>query len=227
MSKNKKQQQKGDEQLANVQETLVQSEQWFEKNRNALLICAGVIVVVFLAVFAVKKFWYDTRVQDAAQAMVACEDYFAVDSFRVALEGDNIDCEGFLGVVDNYSMTPSAKLAKAYAGICYYHLGEYEEAVNWLKKVDYDDINFAPAAKQLLGDAYVELERYDDAVSAYKKAVEMDNDMISPMSLRKMGHVYEHQGETQKAIEAYQRVKEEYPSSMEAQEAEKELARLQ
>ena len=227
MSKKQQQMKKGDEQLANVEETLAQSEQWLEKNQNTLLICVGVIVAVVLGLFAIKKFWYEPRVQNAAQAMVACQDYFAVDSFRVALEGDAMDCEGFLGVIDNYGMTPSADLAKAYAGICYYHLGEYEEAVNYLKKVNVNDVNFAPAVKQLLGDAYVAMENYNDAVKAYKKAVEMDNEMISPMSLRKLGHVYEHQGETDKAIETYQQLKDNYPASAEAMEAEKELARLQ
>ncbi len=226
MSK-KNQQNNSDQQLANVEESLVQSEMWLEKNRNTLLISLGVIVVVALAIFAIKHYWYEKRVSDAAQAMVTCQDYFAVDSFQVALDGDNVDCEGFLAIIDNYSMTPSAKLAKAYAGICYYHLGQYQEAVEMLEKASVKDINFAPAVKQLLGDCYVEMQQYDNAIDAYNKAVKMDNDMIAPMSLNKIGRVYEAQGNKDKAIEVYKQIKDNYPASMQAQEADKRIAALQ
>lgn len=222
----KKQQNQGDEQLANVQETLVQSEQWLEKNRTPLLVCVGVIVVLVLGFFAIKKFWYEPRVLEGAQAIAQCQDYLAVDSFRVALEGDELDCIGFLGVIDEYSMTPSAKLAKLYAGECYYHLGQYEDAVEYLKDVNVKGINAAPAAKQLLGDAYVELQQYDEAVSAYKDAISADNDYFTPSSLQKLGHVYEQLGKKDEAKEAYQRIKDEYADSFVAVDVEKDLARV-
>lgn len=222
----KKQKNQGDEQLANVEETLVQSEQWLEKNRNTLLICVGVIVVVVLGFFAIKKFWYEPRVEAGVNAMALCQDYFAVDSFRVALEGDAMDCEGFLGVIDQYSMTPSAKLAKTYAGICYYHLGEYEEAISYLKKGDAESLNAGPAVAQLIGDAYVELGQYDDAVSAFKKAVDSDNDFIAPSSLLKLGHVYRELDRKEDARAAYQRILDEYPESMQAYEVEAYLAQV-
>jgi tetratricopeptide (TPR) repeat protein len=49
----------------------------------------------------------------------------------------------------------SGKLAAAYAGICYYKLGQYENAIKYLSQFDGDDNYFTASVIGLTGDCYV------------------------------------------------------------------------
>ena len=108
-----------------------------------------------------------------------------------------------------------------YAGICYYQLGDYENAAKYLKRFDAKDINIGPAADQMLGDAYVELQEYGKAVRAYEKAAHSENDLIAPMSLKKAGIVYLELGDNHSAKQAFETIKAKYPQSSEANDIDK------
>ena len=71
--------------------------------------------------------------------MYKAQNYFAVDSFQVALDGDNKDVMGFKEIASEYGITASGNLATAYAGICYYKLGQYEKAIKYLTQYDAGD----------------------------------------------------------------------------------------
>ena len=51
-----------------------------------------------------------------------------LNAFEEALNGDSIGYVGFIKIADQYSGTDAANLAKAYAGLCYAHLGKFDEA---------------------------------------------------------------------------------------------------
>jgi tetratricopeptide (TPR) repeat protein len=144
--------------------------------------------------------------------------------FDKALAGDDAECIGFEAIADEYSWYQQGKLAALYAGICYYEKGEYEEAAKYLKKFEAEDLNIDPAAKQLLGDAYVELGEYRKAAKAFESAAESGNEVIAPMSLKKAGIVYLHEGEKSKALKAFKAIKANYPASSEAQDIDKYIA---
>jgi tetratricopeptide (TPR) repeat protein len=140
-----------------------------------------------------------------------------------ALKGDDAECIGFEAIADEYH-NQQGELAALYAGICYYEKGEYESAAEYLKKFSADDLNIDPAAKQLLGDAYVELGEYSKAAKAFESAAQSGNDIIAPMSLKKAGIVYLHEGEKAKALKAFKAIKADYPQSTEAQDIDKYIA---
>ena len=131
---------------------------------------------------------------------------------------------GFEAIADEYSHYQQGELAALYAGICYFEKGEYEEAAKYLKKFDADDVNIDPAAHQLLGDAYVELQEYGKAAKAFEAAAESGNNVIAPMSLKKAGLVYLHEGQNAKALKAFEAIKVDYPASAEAQDIDKYIA---
>lgn len=213
--------------MANVEEALTASERFIEKNQKAIIYTVTAIVLVVLAVLAFRNFYIEPQNEAANNEIYTAQAYFQVDSFRVALEGDNNVCIGFEAVADQYGITKAGKLANYYAGICHYKLGNYEEAISYLKKFNNKDKNLSLAAKQLLGDAYIASGDLNQAVQCYKKVATEGNSIISPMSLKKLGLVYEKLGENLKAIEAYKAVLNDYPQSMEASDIEKYIARLE
>ena len=93
-----------------------------------------------------------------------------------------------------------------------------------LKKFKADDVNIAPAAAQLLGDAYVQLEDYNKAVSAFEAAAKSGNEIIAPMSLKKAGLAYMELGKKASAKKAFEAIKANYPTSAEAQDIDKFIA---
>ena len=80
----------------------------------------------------------------------------------------------------------------------------------------------------LLGDAYSEQNKKEEAADQYKKAgtyFEKD-ELFSPEYLFRSGYLYESMGKTQDAIAMYKLIKDKYPSSQRGADIDKYLARL-
>ena len=76
--------------------------------------------------------------------------------FDKALNGDGAGYAGFVKVADDYSGTDAANLAKLYAGLCYAHLGKWNEAATQLDSYSTsDDAMVSPAAMGALGNVVV------------------------------------------------------------------------
>lgn len=225
MSK-KKQVNQEDEQLANVEQALSASELFFEQNQKKILYAVSAVIIIVLAVLAFRNFYLVPKEGQAANELYKAQAYFAVDSFRVALEGDGLECMGFEEIAAEYSITKSGDLACLYAGICNYKLGNYEQAANYLKKFDGDDLNISAVATQLLGDSYVAMNELKKAISCFEEVAEMKHDIFSPMSLKKAGIAYEAQGNYKAAEKAYLSIKDNYPQSPEASEIDKYIAHV-
>jgi TolA-binding protein len=77
-----------------------------------------------------------------------------------------------------------------------------------------------------IADAYLELNKLDDAANYYKKAISKSKDQFTtPIFLMKLGKTYELANDKTKAIEAYDRIKKEYSESTEAKEIDKYISR--
>ena len=224
MAKKKEEFVKQDEQLQEVNEALTGAGKWIEDNANLIswIVCG--IAVVVMGIIAINNYVIKPKALEASNENAKAVVYFMAGDYDKALLGDDAECIGFEAIADEYGHYQQGKLAALYAGICYFEKGEYEEAAKYLKKFDADDLNIDPAAKQLLGDAYVELGEYGKAAKAFESAAESENDIIAPMSLKKAGLVYLHEGENAKALKAFKAIKESYPTSTEAQDIDKYIA---
>lgn len=214
------------DELQQVEQVLSRSEAFIEKYQKQLLLLVSVIVLLVLAVLAFKNFYLGPQEREAENEMAKAQAFFAVDSFKVALHG-KADVIGFEEIVSEYSMTPSGNLASAYAGICYYKLGQYESAVKYLSKYDGDDTYFSTSVIGLIGDAYVEQGKKEDAVDYFIKAANFNNDVLSAVYLKKAGLVYESISKPEKALEVYTKIKDNYPKSTEAADIDKYIARIE
>jgi tetratricopeptide (TPR) repeat protein len=215
---------KQDEQLQEVNEALTGAGKWIEDNANLLSWILVAIIVVVMAIIAINQYVIKPKAAEAANENAKAEAYFLAGDFDKALNGDDAECIGFEAIADEYKHYQQGELAALYAGICYFEKGEYEEAARYLKKFSADDLNINPAAHQLLGDAYVELQEYGKAASAFEAAAASGNELIAPMSLKKAGLVYLHENQKAKALKAFKTIKDNYPSSAEAQDIDKYIA---
>jgi len=208
------------QEFENVQNALSKSEAFVEKNQKILFYGFVAVIVVICAVLGYKNYYLLPKQKEAQEAIFKAEQYFAKDSFQLALDGDGINL-GFLAIIDEYGMTSTANLAKAYAGVSYKMLGDYEKAISYLKKFDEDDMALTPALKGAIGDCYLEMGEKEKAIAFFQKAVASDNDVISPIYLQRTGLVYLSMGDYKKAVSAFEEIKNKYASSPLAMDIDK------
>lgn len=224
MAKNKNKKQ--EEGLREVEQALTKTEQFLENHLNLVLYIIGGLIVVVLGALAVHKYYISPKSAEAQEEIYGAQNYFSLDSFNLALNGDGVSL-GFLDIIDNYGSTKAGNLAEYYAGISYLHLGDYELAIDYLRKFKTDDLLLAPLAEAAIGDAHVELQEYNKAISAYNKALAMNkNEFTTPTILTKLGLAYEALGEKDKALKTYEKIKADFPKSNDAANVEKSIARL-
>jgi tetratricopeptide (TPR) repeat protein len=211
--------------IKNVEETLTKTEQFLEENYKPLL-TALAVVVVLVGLFWLAKIYLGKRNDEAQSQMYQAQKYLEIDSINLALNGDG-NYLGFIDIAKEYKYTKAGNLARYGAGICNLHLGNYEEAIDYLNKYSKKDKVIGSIAIGATGDAYVELGNAEKGITKYLEAAEFaDNSFNTPLFLMKAAELYEMNGKYSDALKIYQRIKEEYPSSTEGSSIEKYIARV-
>jgi len=210
-------------------EAMNKTEFFLEKHGRMISYAILFLFVLAGLVFGYRAMIVAPRAEKAAELMAEAQKRFEAQTpdYELALLGD-ANGAGFLDVVAQYGSTPSGNLAKHYAGICYLHMGDWENAAVYLAKFSPVDgipgqiINAQNLGLQ--GDVAVEMQDYADAVKFYAKAVEAsDNNLTAPMYLYKGALAEQAQGRKAEAAALLERILASYPMSAEAREAEKML----
>ncbi len=221
-------QQEEKEGLESVNTALTKTERMLERNRVWLLAGAGILVVIVVAFLLYRSYVVMPNRQEAQEQIYFAEQQFQKDSIDIALNGDGNHL-GFLQVIDKYGSTPAGNLARYYAGLVYRDKGDWDNALKMLSSYERTDKMVAPIADGAMGDCYVEKGDLSSARKQYEEAVSSkysENPMTTPFFLVKLAILHEHEGRLEEAKKAYERIKQEYPTSQQAREVEKNLARL-
>ena len=209
-----------------LNETLSKSEQFINENKNKIFSVLGVIAIVLLS-FSIFSYLERTQNVTAQEEMFQAVYYFEKDSLVQALNGDGNNY-GFLEIIDEYSLSDAANLSKFYAGSSYLKLGNYDNAIKYLKDFSSSDLLVQARAYSLIGDAYVETLDYKNAITYFKKASnESPNEYFTPSYLLKLALVYEEVNDLELALESYERIIEEFKESPEYQLSIKNKTRIE
>ena len=223
MAKNKKDD--NPQAISTVEETLSRTEHILEENYKSLLIVLGVIVVL-VGLFWLGRVYLNKRNDEAQSQIYQAEKYLELDSLKLALNGDG-NYLGFLDIAKDYKFTNAGNLARYSAGICYLHLGQYQEAIDFLNKYTKKDKVLGSLAIGATGDAYVELGDLDKGITKYVEAADYANNSFNtPLFLMKAGEIYELKGNYAEALKIYERIETSYPESTEGTTIEKYIARV-
>jgi tetratricopeptide (TPR) repeat protein len=218
---------KVEERVEGVEHALTKAEQFLESYQKQIVWAVGIILGIVVLYIAFQRYYLDKKTVEAAEQMFPAEQLFENEEWSRALEGDGNN-PGFIEIIDDYVFTPSARLAKYYAGICYLRLGDYEEAINYLSKFSSKDVILSNMALGSIGDAYAELGNTDKAIAFYKKAANnRKNDFTSPLYLLRAGLLLEQQKEFKAAGELYEIIKKEYPNTTEGRNISKYITRVE
>jgi len=209
-----------------VEQALTRAEQFIETYQKQIVWGVCVILGIVVIYMAFQRFYIEKKSLEAAAQMFPAEQYFENDDWDKALDGDGNNL-GFVDIISDYKLTPSANLAKYYAGICYLRIDEYEEAIRYLSKFKSKDKILSSIALGSIGDAYAQLDEPGKAINFYKKAAERKrNDFTSPLYLLRAGILLENEGKLKEAGEMYERIKTDYAVSTEGRTIDKYIARV-
>lgn len=216
----------------NIQETtginaeIRKSEAFIQKNLKTILIALAGVIVVVAGIFIYSNHMDEVEVE-AQNAISKSQTLFNQNQYETALNGDGATSKGFLKIAADYSGTKTANLANLYAGLCYYKLEKYDEAISYLEKFDtsYDN-TVSPSALAALGNCYIQKDNKEKGVETLLKAAELADNSLSPIFMLQAGEVYENLGKKDKASEVYNKIKTEYPVSPIAQNIDKYIERV-
>ena len=219
---------KTDEQFAKVESALSKTEQYVEDNQKKLIKLVGGIIFVIALFLAFNKLYLDPMKIEAGEDMWNAQIYFEKDSMNLALDGDG-QYLGFIELADKYSLTKKeGNLLNYYSGVSYLYLKEYENSIKCLKDFSSDNIILSALANGCIGDAYVELNDFNNALKYYKKAINFsDNSFTSAKYLMKTALIREENKDYDAALEIYLLIKTNFKDSWKAEDIDKYIFRAQ
>lgn len=210
-----------------INETLVKVQGFWAKFQKPLLIVVAVVVIGGGGWYAYNEYIVKPKEEKASDILFNAQKYFAMDSSNLVLNGNGQN-KGVLYVLNNYSGTKAANLCKYYAGVSYLKMGDFNNAVKYLKDFSTDAKQIQLMADGCLGDAYSELNKKDEAIESYKKAATVfeKDENNSAEYLFRAALLQETIGKTKEALESYKEIKEKFPKTEKGFQADKYIYRL-
>ncbi len=210
-----------------MNDTLVKVQGFWEKFQKPVLVVIAVIVIGGGGWYGYNEYIAKPKEEKASEALFKSEKYFAMDSSNLVLNGDG-QAKGVLNVINNFGGTKAANLAKYYAGVSYLKLGDFNNAVKYLKDFSSNAKQIQVMAYGCLGDAYSELNKKEEAVESYKKAANtLDTDESNSSEyLFRAALLEETAGKTKEALDLYKELKDKFPKTEKGFQADKYINRL-
>jgi predicted negative regulator of RcsB-dependent stress response len=206
---------------------ILKAQNFWQKNAKTVLIILASIIIVAGGWFGYTNYILKPKEEKAADAIVKVQEYFRLDSANLVLNGDGQN-KGALYIINTYSGTKTANLAKFYAGVSYLHKADFANAVKYLKDFSTDAKQVQLLALGNLGDALSELNQKDEAIASYKKAATVfeTDEANSAEYLFRAALLSETTGKTKEALEIYKDLKAKFPKTDKGFQADKYIYRL-
>lgn len=206
---------------------LATAQHFWKRNQKPLVTLAAIVAVAVAGWYGYTEFIAKPKEEKAAEALYKAEEYFRADSSNLVLNGDG-QSRGALYVIKNFGGTKAANLAHYYAGISYLKLGDFNNAVKYLKEFSTSAQQIQMLAYGAIGDAYAELNKKEDAVSYYKKAgaTFTKDENNSAEFLFRAALLLETTGKTAEALATYKEIKEKFPKTDKGFQADRYIYRL-
>jgi TolA-binding protein len=134
---------------------------------------------------------------------------------------------GLKAIVDNYGGTDAGELARFYLAAAYYRLGDWQNAYE-----NYDDFSgggreLEAGAKAGAAASLEALKRYDEAAGLYESAKKLDPEGAdAPERISSAARCYGIAGKKEDAVRLLKQLKEDYPKSASAREADRDITRF-
>ena len=223
-------------------ETYTVKKDFWTTFSKPIIYAGSAIILILGAWFGYHKLVKEPKEEKAAELIFPAEGLadkaanvgFSKDTANIILNGgsnDGANIPGLLKVINTYKGTPAANRATYLAGAAYLQIGEFDKAIKFLKEFDANGASQIDIKRNMmLGHAYAEQKKTDDALSYYKKAAavnDKDEAFTADALITAAGYA-ETIGKNKDAIELYEKARDNYPNFQSVQngDVEKRLAKL-
>jgi TolA-binding protein len=223
-------------------ETYTVKKDFWSSYSRPIIYAGSAIILILGAWFGYQKLVKEPKEEKAMIAIYPAESLFDKmsatgfnkDSVNVVLNGgvDNgTKVTGLIKISKDYSGTATGNRANYLIGAAYLQTGDYTNAIKYLKDFDANGATqIETQAYLMLGHAYAEQKKVDDALSYYKKAAAVNekDDALTAAALITAASYAEENGKTQDAIELYTKARDNYAGAqaVASGDVEKHLAKL-
>lgn len=203
------------------------SVNFFEKYKNKVFTYGGVLVIVIAAIY----FYLNQKSESNEKAGLELSrvmPIYSQGSYLEAIEGkQGTNIIGLKRIVEEYSGTENGETAKIYLANSYAFLGNYDEAFKYYK--DYSgSIDYFEAAS-LAGQAgyYAMKGDFEEAANLYLRASKISRvNSQNPDYMLNAGIYFLKAGEKNEAKLLFNKIKEDYSTSLANREVDKYLAQV-
>jgi tetratricopeptide (TPR) repeat protein len=202
--------------------------EYYLNNKKKVTFYSIAVLAIILGALAYKLIYIqmvvEPKEEEAIEKLWQAESKaFDEQDWESAINGDSLGFfKGFKQISKKYSGQNAGKIAQYNLGISLLNNKNYENAIVELKKVSFQDELLGTISQGAIGDAYLQLGAVSDAFVYYQKAYQRkENDLTTPLYLMRAAMCLEIEENYSKAIELYEMVYKNYPSSKDAVRAEK------
>ena len=202
--------------------------EYYLNNKKKVTFYSIAVLAIILGALAYKLIYIqmvvEPKEEEAIEKLWQAESKaFDEQDWESAINGDSLGFfKGFKQISKKYSGQNAGKIAQYNLGISLLNNKNYENAIVELKKVSFQDELLGTISQGAIGDAYLQLGAVSDAFVYYQKAYQRkDNDLTTPLYLMRAALCLEIEENYSKAIELYEMVYKNYPSTKDAVRAEK------
>lgn len=216
-----------------MSEDLEVKNDWFSKlkaNKGLFIgsILIGLGLLSAAGYFAYIKFMWEPTNEESKTVAWKAEKYLELDSLNLALNGKPGDFEGLVSVADEYDGYIGGERAKYEVALALRDQGKFQEAIDYLTDLQFEDVMIGTFAIGVQGDCYVEMGQLAEGLAKYEEAYNREpNQFSTPYFMMKAAAVHEENGNYDKAVELYKTIKNEYEESEYAVGIDKYISRAQ
>lgn len=192
--------------LDNLNENLTSASRFVEAKKNVIFWVIGAVVLVGVFIMSYLFIYRNPRIEKSF------EEYNKVEV--QAAQNDSLATAMLQKVAKEHKGLGGGNLAALDAGERLYAAGKYQAALDCLEQFDTEEPVIRANSYCLMGDCYVNLKKYDQALSYFDKAInaDKDNPQIVPRVLLKKANVYDAQKKYADALKCYEQIRDDYPS---------------
>ena len=208
-------------------DTYAKAEEFYFSNKNTII---GAAIAVIILMGAGIGYYYYSQSQEtqAQQLMGMAETYYLNGNYETALNGSEEEFTvGFEQIINNYSRTDAANLARYYAAVSEYKLGNTEQALSYINDYEFPEGIMGVAPLSFKGVLLTEVNNHEEAAQTYVRAAELDmNDSTTPYNYLEAANAFNDAGDKEQAERYAQKIVDEYPNSTQVAEAQRLLGRI-
>jgi tetratricopeptide (TPR) repeat protein len=206
---------------------IIEKAKGFWVANSKIIIIVGSLVIALLGGYLGYKYLVKIPNEKKANDLIfpaeklfglmASSSSYNKDTVNMVLNGDKAKgVTGLLKIASSYGSTKAGNRAEYMIGTCYLNLKQFDKAVKHLKDFDANGATQVQSkAYLLLGSAYAEQKKTNDALDYYEKAgniSDLDEGMAAE-ALFIAGRYAEAMGKAKEATDIFQKLKDKYPAS--------------